>query len=170
METPSWWMRILVGRRPGRTALRLLAVVLLVLAVFKWPLLGIRVMGHSMEPTYRDGRVLFINQLAYRWHPPGRGDVVGLQAQGSRVVILKRIVGLPGERVVVWRGRIYVNGEALPEPYLVGSELDGARRPLPGGFDAIDLGSDEYYAIGDNRPVTVHGKVKSADIRGKVVF
>jgi signal peptidase I len=171
MESPSWWMRALVGRRPARTAVRLLVLVVLALGLFKWPLLGIRVTGRSMEPTYHDRRILFISQIAYRWHPPQRGDIVGLQAEGSRLVILKRIVGLPGERVLVWRGRVYVNGEPLSEPYL---EPSAGGRPVDsppgGGPELTELGPDEYYAIGDNRPVTAHGKVKNSQIRGKVVF
>jgi len=116
-----------------------------------------------MEPTYRDGRVNFINRLAYRRSEPRRGDVVGLQTENSRLLVLKRIVGLPGERVSIRYGRIYIDGKALEENY-----TDG--QPIPPTLGERELGAVEYFVIGDNRDLSAYGVVERRHIRGKVLF
>jgi signal peptidase I len=69
-------------------------------------LIPVRVTGRSMEPTYRDGRVNFINRLAYGEANRGAATWWGCKREPSRLLVLKRIVGLPGERVSVRYGRI----------------------------------------------------------------
>ncbi len=161
-EVSAWWARILVGRRPWRTFVRLLVLVPLCIVLFKGTLVRIRVTGHSMEPTYADGRINFINQMAYWRTPPRRGDVVAIQKTGTRLIVLKRITGLPGERVAVRRGRMVIDGEELDEPYARGYGVQ--MRSI------VTLGPDEYFAIGDNREVTAFDTVHRSEIRGKVLF
>jgi signal peptidase I len=116
-----------------------------------------------MEPTYRNGRVNFINRLAYLRSEPRRGDVVGLQRKPSRVLVLKRIVGLPGERVAVRYGRLFIDDELLEEDYTDGQPITMTRGER-------ELGPGEYFAIGDNRDLTAFFVVERGDIRGKVLF
>lgn len=162
-EVSSWWLRLIVGRRPGRTLIRLLVIVALTLVVFRIILIPIKVTGTSMEPTYHDGRVNFINRLAYRTRRPERGDVVAILMEDSRYPILKRVIGLPGENIVLRNGRVAVNGEFLQEPYVRGLGLTSELKPT-------SLGPDEYFVIGDNREVTAYGVVRLAQIQGKVLF
>src|SRR5262245_30550408 len=110
VETPVWWMRVIFGRHPRRTLLRLSLLVALTIVIFKFFVLPIQVSGLSMVPTYTDGKVNFVNQLAYVWAKPKRGDVVAIRMPTERDMLLKRIVGLPGERVAMWGGRIWING------------------------------------------------------------
>jgi signal peptidase I len=140
----------------------MLAVVVLSVVLFKILFLPIRVTGSSMEPSYRRGHLSLLNQWAYRRQGPQRGDVVGFQQADRLSVVLKRIVGLPGERVAIFRGRVYIDGERLKEPYAQGK---GIRPRSP-----IRLGPDEYFAIGDNRTNTTYGVVKASEIKGKIVF
>jgi signal peptidase I len=116
-----------------------------------------------MEPSYRNGRINFLSRWAYRSATPRRGDVVGIRKQGSKLVVLKRIVGMPGERVTVRGGRVMVNGLPLQEPYAQGQGIPSTRLPLL-------LGPEEYFAIGDNREVTLYGEVDRSEILGKVLF
>ena len=116
-----------------------------------------------MTPTYRNGRFNLINRLAYRWHEPRRGDVVAVRAEGTYTVLLKRIVGLPGERVAIRQGHVLVNGHALNEPYARGREISAPR-------NGYLLGSDEYFVIGDNRDVSVYFKVHRDEILGRVLL
>lgn len=162
-EIRSWWGRILVGRRPARTFLRLIVVVALMLILTKWCFLPVRVTGRSMEPTYRNGRISMINLLAYRRQEPRRGDVVAIQLQGRRMIILKRIVGLPGERVLIRDGHALVNGTPLDEPYARG-------RDVPPMNQEAELRSHQYLVIGDNRDVSEYGLVDRSEIKGKVLF
>jgi signal peptidase I len=138
-----WWQRVAVGGRPRWTLIRLLILVVGSWFTLKFWLLPVRVTGISMEPAYRDGQVNFINRLAYRRQEPVRGDVVGLRTTGVRVLILKRVIGLPGELIELRDGWVYINGVLLDEPYV--PERARWRKP------PTRLGPDEFLVIGDNR-------------------
>ena len=161
-EITSWWGRALVGRRPRRTLARVVTLTAVSFVLFKFVFVAIRVESNSMMPTYKNGRINFVNRLAYRWRQPNRGDVVAVRAEGTYTVLLKRIVGLPGERVAVRRGNVIVNGKALKEPYAKGHEISSWREAL--------LADDEYFVIGDNRDVSVYFKVHRGEIMGKALL
>lgn len=160
------WMRMVFGRNPKRTLIRLVCLVVLTLVVFPLVLIPIQVSGLSMYPTYRDGKVNFVNRLAYRWKAPQRGDVVAFRLLPENMVILKRIVGLPGERVKVFRGRVSINGEILQEPY---ANIN-TKTANPVSRENVVLDKDEYFVIGDNRNNTFSATVRLRDLLGKVLF
>jgi signal peptidase I len=160
-EVESWWARLLVGRRPARTLARLGVILLLYFGVFRVLFMPIRVWGHSMAPTFREGRPCLIYRWAYRDAPPVRGDVVLLRKSGTLARILKRVIGLPGERVMIVRGRVLVNGVLLAESYAQGRRI---RTP------EVTLQPDEYFAVGDNRDISEAGVVKREEILGKVIW
>ena len=76
-------------------------------------MLPVRIEGNSMFPTYHDRGVNFVNRLAYRHIEPQRGDIVGIRMAGPSVMLMKRIVGLPGETVAFEHGRLIINGEEI---------------------------------------------------------
>ena len=86
--SPGWSRlgRVVIGRNPRLTFIRLILTVGLILVVTKTCLVPIRVTGRSMEPTYRNGRVNLLNLLAYRMSEPRRGDVVGIRQEGRRMI------------------------------------------------------------------------------------
>src|SRR5689334_10754982 len=100
----SGWARFVYGRNPGWTLVRILFLVAIVLIVFKFFLIPIRVTGDSMFPTCRNGQIKFVNKRAYRHHRPARGDIVAVEFEGRQVLLLKRIIGLPGETFQVREG------------------------------------------------------------------
>jgi signal peptidase I len=165
---PRWLRIMLIGRNPKRTLVRaaVLAVVCYVLfkfVVFKFIVLPVRVEGFSMFPTYRDKSRNFINRLAYRHSEPQRGDIIGIRMAGPSVMLMKRIVGLPGETVAFEHGRLLINGEEIAEPYL--------KNPAPAPRqEAETLGPDEYYVIGDNRMNSDRGRISRDRIVGKIVL
>ncbi len=162
----SWLRRLTIGRNPRVTLIRAVILGILTVVLFKTILLPVRVTGISMAPTYRDGRVNFINRLAYRKHDPQRGDVVGVRFAGPSVMLLKRVVGLPGERVGFSRGQVTVNDTPLDEPYL--------RWPSKWEREPVELGPDEFFVVGDNRtmPMRDHtfGIAKRERILGKLML
>jgi signal peptidase I len=122
-----------------------------------------------MWPTYVDGKINLVNHLAYCWTNPRRGDVIAFR-QAPNVVLLKRIVGLPGERVRIEEGHVLVNGALLNEPYAkININNQRATTTLPSRSE-IKLHRDEYYVIGDNRGITVLGPISVGSILGKVLF
>jgi signal peptidase I len=170
-ESPSsgfwFWLRVaVIGRRPKRTLARLAVLVAVSAVVFKFALVPIRVVGVSMEPTYHNHAVNFINRLAYVRGEPQRGDVVGIRLSTNtdatfHVLLLKRVVGLPGETISFSRGHVCVNGHPLEEPYLKKS----SDWNLPGKT----LGPDQYYFVGDNRAMPPDEHEHGAAFRWQIV-
>ena len=161
-EVP-WWIRVIVGRRPSRTLLRVVLLVIGAMIVFKFILLPIRVIGQSMAPTYNNGRPNLVNRLAYLGSNPRRGDVVSLRIIGERHMWLKRVIGLPGDRILLQGDRVWINGEPLEEPYVV---FPGRFRPQ----QRFVVEPHHYFVIGDNRDVTEYRQIMVWQIVGKVLF
>lgn len=164
----SWVRTVIIGRNPRLTLVRIVVLVVTCLVVFKFVLLPIRVDGPSMLPTYREGSVNFVSRLAYLNREPKRGDVVAVRYSGQSIMLMKRIVGLPGETIEFVDGRILINGRFLSEPYLK-YECDWMVKP-----DHFQLLDDEYYVVGDNRsmPFEDHkqGGARRERIVGKVLL
>ena len=163
---PGWLRIIAVGRNPRTTLIRILVLVAVCFVVFKFVLLPLRVSGISMEPTYHDRSINFLNRLAYLTHEPQRGDVVSIRYAGPHVMLMKRIVGLPGETIEFQNGKILINGEPLAEPY--------EKNPCDWTLPPEKIGPDEFYVVGDNREMApadhVHGRVPRERILGKVLL
>ena len=128
-----------------------------------------RVSGHSMEPALSTGDTVLIDELSYRFMKPKRMDIVLFQ-RADKSYNMKRIVGLPGENVIIQNGRIYINGELLETTKISPIALPGlAKNP-------VELGKDEYFLIGDNTDSSEDsrfqniGNVHFSQIRGKVWF
>lgn len=148
------------------TLVRAVILAVLTVIIFKTAVLPVRVTGISMLPSYKDGRVNFINRLAYRKRNPQRGDVVGVRFAGPSIMLLKRVVGLPGERIGFSSGHVTVNGKPLDEPYPL----------LPSNWERepVELAPDEFFVVGDNRtmPMKDHtfGIAKRERIMGKLLL
>ncbi len=121
----------------------------------------------SMEPTLREGQYLIVSKIAYWFHGPERGDIIVLDPPNERSEIpyIKRVIGLPGEKVEVRDGRVWVNGIALNEPYISGPPTYNENRIL---------GDNEYLVLGDNRNNSsdshIWGVLPRENIIGKSIF
>ncbi|MGC9396690.1 MAG: signal peptidase I [Anaerolineae bacterium] len=121
----------------------------------------------SMQPTLHEGQYLIVSKLAYWFHGPERGDIIVLDPPNGRSEIpyIKRVIGLPGEKVEVRDGRVWVNGIALNEPYISGP---------PTYVESRILGADEYLVLGDNRNNSsdshIWGVLPRENIIGKSIF
>jgi signal peptidase I len=158
--------RIIFGTNPRRTAVRVLVLAAVAFITFTWIFIPIRTDGISMEPTYRSNSLNLVNRLSYRLAEPARGDVVAIRLAGPHVVYVKRIVGLPGERLAFVGGVIHINGVPLSEPYV--------KNQRPWDRPEVTLGAREYFAVGDNRGMEqgAHkfGIVDRERILGKVLY
>lgn len=148
------------GRRPGRTLCRVALWSMLTIAFFQHLLVPIQVVGSSMSPTYRNGSLNLVNRWSYAKTPPGRGDVIALNAEGE--LLLKRIVALPGEIVAILSGRVFVNERPLADAFSL--------EFIPWEMEPITLAENEYFVIGDNRSASIFCKVCKSDILGRTVF
>jgi signal peptidase I len=103
--------------------------------------------GRSMEPTYHDGAFLFCWRPKAWFGEPQRGDVVMVRFAGTQVMLLKRVVALPGETLEFANGQLLIDSEPLDEPY-VKTECDWDLPPR-------QVAAGHVYVIGDNRGMSV---------------
>ncbi|MCB9798958.1 signal peptidase I [Candidatus Nomurabacteria bacterium] len=111
------------------------------------------VKGASMEPTFIERDYLIIDEISYRFRQPERGEVVvfnaPLQEADGRDHYLKRVIGLPGERVKVEEDKVIIFNELHPQGLVLDEEyIKGLKTP---GFLTVELGRNEYFVMGDNR-------------------
>ena len=131
------------------------------------------VVGNSMEGTLFDGDKILINLLSYKNDAPERFDVIVFEKNGKEHSYygVRRVIGLPGERVQIINGRVYINGEALDEP------MNVAPMKIAGlAEEEIVLDEDEFFVLGDNRNdsedsrFTSMGNVLREEIIGRAWF
>ncbi|MEE1037946.1 MAG: signal peptidase I [Eubacterium sp.] len=130
------------------TSVYLLIVLLAAYFIITYVGQRTQVSGSSMETTLSDGDNLIVDKISYRFHEPERFDIIVFPFQYAKnTFYIKRIIGLPGERVRIdEEGNIYINDELLEESY--GREVIAyAGRAA----EEIQLADDEYFVLGDNR-------------------
>ncbi len=130
------------------------------------------VKGSSMEPSFLEHDYLIVDQLTYRFRKPERGEVVVFKPPtGRKDFYLKRIIGLPGERVRIEDGKVIVcnvSCETLNESYIEKQDLK-----IEGSY-SVTLGEKQYFVLGDNRDNSsdsrVFGPIDRDAIVGKIWF
>lgn len=124
-----------------------------------------RVGKQSMEPTFYAGDVLVVNRLAYRFGQPKRGEVITFHYPlDTSVDYIKRVIGLPGDRVEIKEQKLFINAVEIQEPYVV----------YPSASEGVwDVPAESLFVMGDNREVSADsrswGFVPLQDVIGKVV-
>lgn len=128
------------------------------------------VKGQSMEPNFYEKEYLIIDELTYRFRPPARGEVIVLKAPppAEKDFYLKRILGLPGERIKVQDNKVIIYNEQYPQGKVI--EESYLTEETPGSI-SITLGPDQYFVLGDNRDASFDsrrfGAIKRDDIVGR---
>ncbi len=122
--------------------------------------------GQSMEPNFFSGQSIIVNRWQYNFGTPGRGDVVVLKFPGDpeHKKYIKRIIGLPGEKIAIKDNQIFINDQLLKEEY------------LPAGTQTAPnlsriLGAGDFFLMGDNRQNSsdsrIWGSAPERDLIGK---
>jgi len=162
-------------RRLGGFFLDIIQVVVFAVALFLFMYLLLfqphKVKGDSMQPNYPDAEYLLTDKVTYRFHEPKRGDVIVFEApteNGDEYI--KRIIGLPGEKVSVNEGKVFINGIRLNEAYLSDTLYTSGGMFLENGA-TVTVPAGEYFVMGDNRPYSsdsrTWGFVTKAKITGR---
>ncbi|MBI5364908.1 MAG: signal peptidase I [Planctomycetes bacterium] len=123
------------------------------------------VRGSSMAPGIHDGDRILVDHLSYVFQDVTRGDIVVLQYPlDPSLDYIKRVIGLPGDRVAIHAGGVWVNGQRLTEPYVAEQDLRARCN--------VVVEPEHYFVLGDNRPHSSDsrefGQVPRANLRGKV--
>src|SRR3984885_11879427 len=147
--------------------LTLSIVIAIIIILFLYQ--PVRVEGTSMMPSLVNEERIFINKFVYRFADIERGDTVVFQfPRDSSKSYIKRVIGMPGDSVVVDHGTVIVNGKPLAEPYVPPENRDET------SYAAIQVEPDSYYVLGDHRNSSNDsrswGTVKRGYIYGKAVF
>jgi signal peptidase I len=130
--------------------------------------------GPSMEPTLHDKDQIIVEKISKHF-AINRGDIITIDetdADHPENLLIKRIIGLPGEKIELKDGKVFVNDQLLQEDYLsqgVETQADPVRNE-----QVVTLGENEYYVLGDNRPVSKDsrriGPVHRDQIIGKLLI
>lgn len=138
-------------------------IILIVLLVKMYIVSPIRVNGSSMYKTLHDQDVMILNEFIYYFNDVERFDIVVIDEDDQ--YIIKRVYGLPGEKIKCVGGNIYINNKKIKDKYASSKTED---------FDEVVIGKNEYFVLGDNREVSLDsrmfGTYSKKDIIGKASF
>lgn len=137
----------------------LIVVVIVVIRIFIAT--PVKVDGDSMYNTLSDNDIVLLSKLS----SIDRFDIIVLKENDNNATIIKRVIGMPGDKVKIRNNKIYINNKIIEDEYAYGETSD---------YDEITLGDDEYFVLGDNRLISkdsrYFGAIKKSDIKGKAVF
>jgi len=138
LTTRERWQGIL------REVLETVVITLFVFFVVQIAIQNYKVLGYSMEPNLYEGQFMLVNKVEYWLRPPARGDVVVFQPPNDPdgIPLIKRVIGLPGERLEIRDGQVFVNGTRLDEPYVRDQTMTSYNDQVP---------ADAVFVMGDNR-------------------
>lgn len=147
-------------------------VGIIVFCVFKLIILNGFIPSESMEPTLLTNNFVIANRLAYKSTPPKRGDVIVIDSTEYQELLVKRVIGLPGDKIELKENKVYVNGCLLDESeYAVGET-----KVLVPGHDSFEVPKDSIFVMGDNREHSSDARywknsyISYDDVVGKVVL
>ncbi len=131
------------------------------------------VSGSSMVPTFHNREYLIVQKLSYRFGEPERGDVIVFKYPiDPEQYFIKRIVGVPGDRVIVSQGRVTIKNVDHPNGLLLDEQYLPNQNVTLGRSEEVELAANQYYVLGDNRLQSsdsrVWGPLPKANIIGKV--
>lgn len=133
------------------------------------------VKGGSMEPNFFDNEYLIVDEITYRFNEPQRGDVIIFRyPRDTSTYFIKRIIGLPGEKIEIRDSNVYVFNDTNPG----GVRLDESEYLPPGtrtpGSVSVLLDDNEYYVLGDNRSSSLDsrnfGPLSEVFLIGRALF
>lgn len=128
-----------------------------------------------MEPSFYEGEYLIVDEISYRFKEPQRGDVVVLKYidKGKSEFLIKRIVGLPGEEVVINQGKVLIKNEENPDGFYLEEDYLFENIETFGNIKE-NISLDNYFILGDNRPNSLDsryfGPILKDQIIGRVFF
>lgn len=152
----------------------LVIAVVLALFIITFIAQSFLVEGSSMEPSLHHGQRLLVEKVSYRFGEPKRGEVVVFKYPGDRRrKFIKRIVGLPGDEILIQNGYLHINGVRLEEDFINGPTYGSYSAPT---FGPLAVPAGHYFVLGDNRRNSDDsrypdvGFVPKKEIVGKALF
>lgn len=128
--------------------IEIIVAILMAYLITTYAVEKVTMIGPSMEGTILENDKLIVNKLAYRFTSPKRFDIIVFRQSGKehQYYNIKRVIGLPGEKIQIIDGRVYIDGTKLKEKYKMEQIVNGGL-----GYEEIQLDENEYFVLGDNR-------------------
>ena len=148
-----------------------IVIILLVILIKIFIVTPVRVRGESMEETLQNNDIMILNKMAYKFNDIKRFDIVVIDITDE--YIIKRVIGLPGEKVEYKNNKLYINGKEKKETFnkVDAKELEDFNTEKLG---SITVPKDSYLVLGDNRPNSLDsrklGFIKAKNIVGRTKF
>ena len=162
----------------GSFLLEFIQSIVLALSVFVLIYLFVaqpnEVKGNSMYPNFLDKEYLLTDKLSYQFGDPKRGDVVIFKAPASEACsaegceYIKRVIGIPGDSVMIQNGEVYLNGELLDQSFLPDGIVTEIEEYMEEGIEVI-VPEGQYLCFGDNRPNSKDGRAFGPITRDSIV-
>lgn len=141
----------------------LLVMIIILFKIFIFNFILVK--GDSMNPKYKNNDFMFLNKIIYSFKPIRRGEVIVLKYKNNDLI--KRIIGLPNDKIKVENGKLYINNKEYYENYINSYTASY-------DFDEITLKDNEYFVMGDNRYNSYDsrnfGTITKNNIIGRVEF
>lgn len=126
--------------------------------------------GASMEPNFHDHEYLIIDEISYRFRPIERGDIVVFRyPRDPSQFFIKRVIGLPGETMVVRDGGVMVINESYPSGIVLDESVYLEPETVTRGDISVTLSADQYYVLGDNRGASLDSRTFGPIERSSIV-
>ena len=123
----------------------LVIAFVLAIVINKFLLYKVYIPSASMVPTLNKGDNLFVTRV-YNPENLERGDIVVFYSDELKEILIKRLIGLPGDKIKIQNGVVNVNGEDLKEDYVVNNDTDY--------YGTFEVPEDKYFFLGDNRAIS----------------
>ena len=129
----------------------IVAIAAVLVMIYLFVMSPQEVSGYSMEPNFQNGDYILTNKIIYKIREPQRGDIVIFKSPSNKDIdYIKRVIGLPGETVMLKDQHFYINGQVLDEHYEYNKPVYGGTF-LQEGVEIV-VPQDHYFVTGDNRP------------------
>jgi signal peptidase I len=130
-------------KRLGIDTLQTIVMAIILFVVINTVSARVRVDGISMLPTLENGEFILVNRISYRWSEIQRGDIIVFDFPlNMQEELIKRVIGIPGDHVLVINGQVFVNNQLLNEPYISQAPIYSGEWTVQDGF---------LFVLGDNR-------------------
>ena len=135
-----------------REIVETVALTVVIFVIIHFLIQSYHVSGTSMEPGLVDNQYVMVNKSAYLFHSPARGDVIVFHnPQNTNEDLIKRIIGLPGDTIQTDSNNIWVNNVLINEKAYINAPPN---TPLNPGSKTWHIPPNQYFVLGDNRPVS----------------